>query len=301
MSGEPRLSVVLPVLNGAATIGKSLAALTAQAGPDVEIIVVDNGSTDATREIVGRFDVRLLDQPKRGPSAARNLGLEASRGSIIVHVDADIVPTSRWLRAIVQPFDDPAVVLVGGRTLSYPPSNAAERYAAQSGRFEPENNVQREPFPFAPSQNLAVRRAAAVAAGGWAEEMAYGEDIDFCHRVLTAHAGSRIVFAPRAIAFHHERTTDAGLRRQAWTYGRGVAHIYRRYPDVVRWDLQKTLRVGVVLIERGLAPLTLGVGRALGRVPPERHEFAVYHRAWTWWWWRGFFNGMLALRRTVGP
>jgi glycosyltransferase involved in cell wall biosynthesis len=301
VSGGPTVSVVLPVLNGAGTIGETLAALTAQAGPDVEILVVDNGSTDATREIAGRFDVRLLDQPRRGPSCARNMGLSEARGPIIVHVDADIVPTSRWLREIARPFADPAVVLVGGRTLTYPPQNAVERYAAQSGRFEPENNVLRDPFPFAPSQNLAVRRDAALAAGGWAEELPYAEDVDFCHRVLVAHQGSRIVFAPRAIAFHHERTTEKGLRRQAWCYGRGVADIYRRYPDVVRWDLPKTLRVGRVLMERGLAPVALGLGRLLGRVPTDHHEFAIYHRAWTWWWWRGFFSGMLTSGRMVRP
>ncbi|HET6468252.1 MAG TPA: glycosyltransferase, partial [Geminicoccaceae bacterium] len=268
----------MPVLNGAATIGKALGALRGQAPitGGHELIVVDNGSSDATREIARGFGATLLEQPKRGPSAARNLGLEMARGAIVVHLDADIVPTRRWLREIVAPFARPEVVLVGGRTLTFPPGTAAERYVASSGRFEPENNVYRDPFPFAPSQNLAVRRDAARRAGGWAEDLLFGEDIDFCHRVLRACPGGAIVYAPEALVLHHERTSDEALRRQALSYGSGAAEIYMRYPDVVRWDLAKSLRLAQVLLGRGLAPPLLRLGRIVGAVPPERIEFAVY-------------------------
>src|SRR5260370_26945355 len=102
------VSVVIPVLNGEATIGELLGALLTQRDPPAatEVIVVDNGSVDATRDIVRRAGVTLLEEPVRGPAAARNCGLRQARGDVVAHLDADTLPTSRWLAELVAPFAD---------------------------------------------------------------------------------------------------------------------------------------------------------------------------------------------------
>jgi GT2 family glycosyltransferase len=160
---------------------------------------------------------------------------------VIAHLDADTLPSRRWLAEIVTPFEDPQVIIVAGRTVCYPQDTAAGRYVAASGLYETERAINREPFPFAPSLNMAVRRSAALAVGGWAADMMTGEDVDFSHRVLRAFP-SRIAYQPKAVLFHNTRASAEELRRQAWTYGEGAADIYLRYPEVVRWDLPKTLR-----------------------------------------------------------
>jgi len=285
------VSVVVPVLNGAATIGDMLNALMSQSGApeDREIIVVDNGSTDGTQAIVGRFPVTVLREEKRGPAAARNRGLRAARGEVIAHLDADTLPTRRWLAEIVAPFADPEVVLAGGRTLSFRPETAAERYIVRTGLYDTEAHLGREPFDWVGSLNMAVRRRAALAIGGWAEDMLTGEDIDFCYR-LQRKFSSPIRYQSRAVLFHRTRQDDSALRRQAWTYGEGAAHLYARYPDVVRWDVRKSLHVARVVAWRSVNPLLLRIARAFLDISADELEFATYHRLWTWWYWKGFFS-----------
>lgn len=87
----PTLSAIIPARNAAATIARCLDALTAQASDDVEIIVVDDGSTDDTAEIVSRYGVRLLKLARNmGPSAARNRGAEMARAPVLFFLDADV-------------------------------------------------------------------------------------------------------------------------------------------------------------------------------------------------------------------
>ncbi|MEN8106978.1 MAG: glycosyltransferase [Pseudomonadota bacterium] len=291
MKRSSSVSVIIPVLNGATTITRTLGALVSQAGAptQTEIIVVDNGSTDNTRKVVTQFDVTLLDEKTRGPSAARNHGLHAATGEVIVYLDADTLPTRSWLAELTAAFDDPEVIIAGGRVLGYPPNTGAERFMATHGIWEPENNIFRPVFPFVPSLNLAVRRDAALVIGGWAEDMLTGEDVDFSYRILKRFP-TTIAYRPRAILFHQHRQTDGELRTQAWTYGEGGAQMYRRYPDAVNWDFAKTLHVCRLLATRGMAPLVYTLGRLFGLASARRVELARYHRLWTWWWWRGFLS-----------
>lgn len=293
MKPAPGVSVVVPAYNAAATIAATMNGLRAQTGPvaaQAEIIVVDNASSDKTAAIARGLGVSVVDEATPGPSAARNRGLRLATGEIVCHVDADAVPSRRWLCEIVKPFADPTVVIVGGRTESYPLYTPARRYSAASGRAEPETNVNREVFAFVPSQNMAVRRAAALAVGGWAEDMASAEDVDFCHRILKRHPSGRMVYAPRAIVLHAERASDNELRDQAWSYGQGAAHMYLRYPNEIAWDARKTMHLLAVLTRRAGLPAMRRVAGLFAAASPQDVEFAVYQRMWTWWWWRGFFS-----------
>jgi len=290
MARDPSsVSVVIPVLNGAATIGELLGAIRTQRDRPAatEVIVVDNGSVDATRDIVRSAGVTLLEEPVRGPAAARNCGLRHARGDVIAHLDADTLPTRRWLAELVAPFADPAVRLAAGRTLAYRPTTGAERYVVASGLMEVERAMARQPFPFAPSLNMAVRRDAALEIGGWAEDLPTGEDVDFSHRLVRAFA-CEIAFAPGAVAFHRNRSSDEQLRQQAHSYGEGAARLYLRYPEVVRWDARKSIALTARLAVRILLPSVLRVGHAVGLVSDNRLEFARYHRLWSEAFWRGF-------------
>lgn len=288
----PSVSVVMPVLNGAATIGDTLHALVSQSpvARDMEIIVVDNGSTDATLEIVARFpQVVCMREARRGPAAARNTGLRSARHEIILHCDADTLPTRRWVAELAALFNDSDLHLAAGKTLNFPPVTPAERYLATAQLYEAEFNINRPVLPFAASMNMAVRRESALAVGGWNEAMITSEDVEFSTRLLALYP-SRIGYAPGAVLFHRNRSTDAALRKQAWTYGEGVADTYRRYPSVIPWGVQQYLHLVWNLTGRTLAPAWFRARELVGLSTGTDVERAHYHRMWAWWFWGGFFS-----------
>ncbi len=297
MDAMPLVSVVVPAYNAAGSIGETLNALRGQAyRQPFEIIVVDNASTDDTAAVAASYGATVLRERKRGPSAARNCGLRAARGEIVAHLDADTLPSRRWLRDITEPFSDPDVRLVAGNTLCYPPKTAAERYVQASKLYDTERAIKREEFPFAPSLNLAVRRSAALAVGGWDEDMPTGEDVDFSHRILTRFA-TNIAYAPGAVLYHHTRADAGALCKQAWTYGEGAGQLYLRYPDELRWDVRKSAVLAIRLLDRCSRPPLCALGRALGIVPGEQLEFVRYQSLWDRHFWAGFFHMYLLRRR----
>jgi glycosyltransferase involved in cell wall biosynthesis len=291
------VSVVIPAYNTSATLGETLRALQAQmAPPSHEIIVVDNASTDDTPLVARSYGVRLLYEPRRGPAAARNCGLRAACGEVVAHLDADTVPTRRWLREISSPFDASGTTIVAGNTVCYQPRTGAELYVAASGLYDTVRAITREVFPFVPSLNLAVRRRAALEIGGWCEEMPTGEDVDFSHRLLERFA-TKIVYAERAVLYHHTRADDAALRKQAWTYGEGAAELYRRYPGELRFDATRLVHVAWVLGSRTALPYVALCVRAVKVIPDAKLEFYRYHSLWTRNFWGGFLQAYLTGKR----
>lgn len=296
------VSVVIPAYNASATIADTLSALMRQSQPPeaLQMIVVDNDSTDATSDIVRRFAaVTLLHEKKRGPSAARNHGLRCAAGDVVVHLDADTLPTRMWLRNIVAPFSDPKVTLTAGRTLTFRPTTAVERYIAGAGLYETQRAITRPSFPFAPSLNMAVRRSAAMAVNGWAEELMTAEDVDFSHRILKQYS-SDIAFAADAVLFHRVRSTESELVMLAQTYGQGSAKMYRRYGDEVRWDAIKTAKVRGHLALCALITTALRAGQAMRLASSRQVEFSHCHFVYLRNFTQGFFDEYYGAPRRQG-
>jgi GT2 family glycosyltransferase len=147
--------------------------------------------------------------------------------------------------------------------------------------------VSRTPFPFAPSLNIAIRREAAIAVGGWSEDLLTGEDVDLCYRLVSSFA-TEIVYAKNAILYHHGRADDAALCRQARGYGAGAADLYRRYPAEVDWNALKALQLTRMIVLRALLGFFAGAGKGLGLIDERRAEFLRYHSLWTRNFWLGF-------------
>jgi malonyl-CoA O-methyltransferase len=189
----------------------------------------------------------------------------------------------------VKPFEDRDVILAGGRTLDLHPRTATERYHAASGLHALKNSMFNEVFPYVIGGNLAVRRYAALSIGGWSEEFIAAEDLDFSFRLMRRFS-TQPTYVPTAVVFHRNRNTDEGLRRQAWRYGEGAAHIYLRYPEVLQWNLVNSMELAWTMSLRTIAPIIMSSLGKLRLVSNEQVEFAYYHRFWTWWYWRGFFS-----------
>lgn len=109
------VSIVIPVYNEESYIVSCLESIQCQSVKPLEVIVVDNNSTDATVDIVKRFDfVTLLHEPEQGVLAARRTGMDAAKGDIIARIDADTMLSNNWLETVVNTFRDESVSAASG-------------------------------------------------------------------------------------------------------------------------------------------------------------------------------------------
>jgi glycosyltransferase involved in cell wall biosynthesis len=210
-----RVSVVVPTRNSARTLEACLASVRAQAYPDVELIVVDNDSTDGTAEVASAYADRLLAAgPER--SAQRNAGASAASGEFLVFVDDDMVLPRELARELVEAFSLDASV----QALVLPERSFGEGFWARCRALEKELYLGQPSVEAA----RAFRRSTFVAAGGYDERIhGGGEDWDLPERV--ARAGGR-VGRVAAVVLHDEGrlTLRRDLTKKLY-YGR----TFRRY------------------------------------------------------------------------
>ena len=107
------VSIIIPAYNAEDTLGECLEACKTQTHPEVEIIVVDDGSSDATSQITADMGVSCLTQTNAGPAAARNHGARVAKGEILAFTDADCIPEPEWIQRLLTGFADD-VAGVGG-------------------------------------------------------------------------------------------------------------------------------------------------------------------------------------------
>jgi GT2 family glycosyltransferase len=226
----PRVSVVVCSYNGAATLEACLDSLRKLDYPDYEVIVVDDGSTDATSTILARFpEIRALRQPNRGLSAARNAGLHAATGSIVAYTDSDCVVDPDWLTQLVYQLERTSAHAVGGPNLSPEDGRLAACVAASPG--QPMHVLESDQVAeHIPGCNMAFRREVLLAINGFdTQYRKAGDDVDVCWRLQ--QAGMWITFAPGAFVWHHRRQTPRAYLRQQAGYGEAEALLEFKHPD----------------------------------------------------------------------
>ncbi len=224
MDNLPIVSIIVPVYNGARTLGRCLESLLSLNYPrdSYEIIVVENGSTDETTTIAQQYPVRLLHSLQRGPAAARNTGIAHSQSDIIAFTDADCIAHPDWLRELVQPYADDQIGGVAGEILAYehPDRTTVEIFADSS---LPLKNFWSDDDGFLPhiyTANASYRRTLLEHVGGFNPALFTGEDVDLSWRVQL-RCRCRVAYAPAAIIYHHHRSSRKGLARQYRQQGFG--------------------------------------------------------------------------------
>lgn len=257
-----RFSIIVPAYNSRGTIASCLEALLHQSVPpsEYEVIVVDDGSTDGTEEIVREYDVTYLPQPHRGPAAARNLGVARAAGDIVLFTDADCEPAADWLAEMLHPFADPDVAGVKGTYRTRQREVVAR--LAQCEFEERYDRLERlASTDFVDSHAAAFRVRALRKVGGYdpAFPHANNEDVDLSYRL--ARAGYRLRFNRRAVVYHrHPADWWAYLRLKA---GRGHWRmvVYRLHPGKALHDSYTPqllkLQVLLVYLIAGLAVLAV--------------------------------------------
>jgi len=247
------ISVIVPTFNGGRLLLVQLEAILNQAGGrDVEVVVVDDGSTDETRRLLGEFAaghrcVRVVDTGGRlGVSGARNVGVRAAAGDRLLFTDHDDLVGDGWLAAMDKAFDDGAEFVVG--TLEFNRLNA--HLEAVADRPVETGPMRTRWLPFAHGRACGMSRAAFDAVGGWDEDFRFGcDDVAMSWRLQMA--GQAIKPVPDAVVHVRLRPGLRALASQRYRYGLSGPMLYRRFraegmPRALGPALKRAARIVIV-------------------------------------------------------
>lgn len=227
----PLFSVIVCTRNGASRIAKCLTAIGKLAGGPHECVVVDDGSTDGTADIVARGfpGVKPIHLTASGLSAARNAGAAAATGEWLAFTDDDCEPDAEWLLRLRPLCAGGRFAAVGGPNLPPPPRDWQEAVVCASPGAPSHVMLTDEEAEHLPGCNLVVSKTAFDAVGGFDPRFrTAGDDVDFCWRLRDA--GYRLGFAPGAFVWHWRRPSVRAFLRQQIGYGHAERLLLRKHP-----------------------------------------------------------------------
>jgi glycosyltransferase involved in cell wall biosynthesis len=218
-----RISVIIPARNEAEFIPRVIQAVLAQrpAGSEIEVIVVDDNSTDDTPRVARAAGARVLELEGGGgnPAGARNRGAAAAVGDPLIFLDADCLPREGWLAAILAAHDRGATVVGGSLDL---PSGLrmSARCDYYCGWYLVHSRRPAGEVPHHPPPNLSVRRAAFFSTSGFTQRQPFSMNEEREWQAALRQAGHHIYFEPKAAAYHFNRPGFANLLRRnyRWAY-----------------------------------------------------------------------------------
>lgn len=239
-----KISVILPNYNGATTLPRVIPALQAQSLPASEIIVVDDGSTDNSLEILSRYpEVKVLRQFNSGAPAARNKAIQAATGELVVMIDNDIIPTTDFLRAHHATHEQhagPKTAVVGltrwDQSLKLTPFM---RWLENGAQFDYQRLAGKSEVDFQAfyTSNLSIKREF-IEKNLFDESFrlpgatAY-EDTELGYRL--SGLGMKLFFNPAALSYHHEQKTLSQVATRRFNEGRVAKLLYAKYPDIAHY------------------------------------------------------------------
>lgn len=226
---KPTVSVIIPCYNAEAWIGRQITAVLAQLGPEDELVLVDNLSTDATPALLAEAAAadpraRVVTAAERqGVNHARNVGLADARGDILLICDADDRIHAGWVEAFRSAFSDSGVA--GGAAI--PVDGNGRRVGEDLGLHHVFGGP---PYPL--GANMAMTRDVFDAVGGFDESFRGGHDeADFAWRA--ADAGFPTRFVPEARIDYLQRSDVRGVVTQRRNYARTAIQLWTRHPHLV--------------------------------------------------------------------
>ncbi len=238
------ISVIVPILNEEEFIAQTLDGLLEQDYPEeaFEILVVDGESTDGTCEIVKRYvakhaNVKLLSNPKKWSSAARNVGINASSGDVVIVVDGHCqFFDNQYLRNVEAAFRRPNIDCLGRpQPLDVSDGNLLQEgiALARASRLghHPDSFIYASQEQVVPAHSVGVayRKSVFDKVGGFDESFDACEDVELNHRV--DKAGLSCLLVPNIRLRYYPRASLRGLFRQMARYGRGRVRLLRKHAD----------------------------------------------------------------------
>lgn len=228
----PTVSVIVPAYNEARVIGACVASIIACPYPDKEIILVDDGSCDATLELMQRFaaypEVTVLSKANGGKASALNLGLARASGEIIFCVDADGIFAADTITQMLTTFEDPRVGAVCGNdtpsNLQFAQTRLLNLLSHIGTGFVRRALALIDCLPIVAGNLGAFRREALEKTGPFLEGF-IGEDLELTWRIHKA--GYRVKFQPRSLVYAEVPSTVVGLWKQRVRWARGLLQTAR--------------------------------------------------------------------------
>jgi mycofactocin system glycosyltransferase len=232
----PSVSIVIPVKDRADDLRSCLTSIQALDYPQdkLEVVVVDDGSSDPTPDVAREFGARLIESGAvaGGPALARNKGAAIAAGEILAFIDSDCTASTDWLADLLPVFEDPKIAAVGGWVDGLHHGSALDRYEAvmsslNLGRREMAGGAGGDTF-YLPSCNLLMRKEAFSAAGGFRSEMQVGEDVDLTWRLRDA--GWLIRYLPLGTVYHAHRSQTWPFMKRRFDYGTSEGLLQQLHP-----------------------------------------------------------------------
>jgi GT2 family glycosyltransferase len=218
MSTSPPVSVYIPAYNVAEFLSQSIESLLAQTLPPDEILVIDDGSQDATAEIAARNPQVTLIRHERnlGLAAARNTAFRRARNELVGSLDADCVADANWLASLAAHFADPRITGAGGRLIEGVKRTVADRWRGAHMTQEWGPEPIRDPKFLFGCNNL-FRKSAVLDAGGYDEAMrTNGEDADLSRRLR--ERGGQLLYDSHARVTHLRHDTTRSILDACWRW-----------------------------------------------------------------------------------
>ena len=242
----PRISVIICVYNGVERVERAVKSLAPDvvAYDDYEVIVVDDGSTDGTPELLEKYEhVKLIRANHGGLSKARNIGAKEATGEIFAYTDDDCEVDPYWLYWLARGYFEQDVDALGGPNIPPEPEEEDEAVVAAAPGAPSHVMLNDRDAEHIPGCILTVKREAFEAIDGFSDVYRVaGDDVDFCWRL--EEAGYKIGFHGAAFVWHRRRTSLYRYFKQQKGYGKAEALLMRDHPH--RFTKGKALWKGCV-------------------------------------------------------
>ena len=261
-----KVTVAIPCYNGARYVGRAIESVLNQSRPADEVLVVDDGSTDDSAEIIRRYPVRLIQHDgNRGLSTARNNAIHAAGGDVLVFVDVDAFADSELLAELLRHYDDPKISGVGGQGIEMNVHSLADRW--RQAHASQTHGKRSKDVEFLFGLCMSFRLDALKEIGGF--DPAYrtnAEDVDMGIRLNAA--GYRLRYEPKAKVYHQRSDDEASLRRAMTTWftqayrARKVnqAKPWKMFAGTLRRIVVDPLKDIFIIRDLALAPLSISIG-----------------------------------------
>ena len=261
MNKKPFVSIVVCTYNGENRIKDCLDALITQDYPQdrYETVVVDDGSTDRTDEIVSKYPVKIIKHRKNlGISSARNTGLRNANGTIVAYTDDDCIVKKVWLKNLVKFYRDD-IVAVGGLIIPFSVRTIMEKYMAETGygnpaplefrksknplyrfyiylkdMFWPITITQKDPVQVSSiyTGNASFRKKILKEVGEWEEDLNSSEDSEMCEKLNKKFKNKKILFTKKAVVIHKHQTSFFYFLKQTFKRSENTLKYYLKYNKI---------------------------------------------------------------------
>lgn len=256
------ISIIIPAYNAESTLPACLQVLKPQLEQPTgfEVIVVDDGSTDNTAQVAVSMGVTVVEQQNSGPAAARNAGVAASTGEIILFTDADCEPSQDWVRQISDALKNREIDGAKG-TYKTRQKGLVARFVQQEYQDKYDKMSSDSYIDFIDTYSAAYRRDVFEQNGGFDPTfpMPANEDIEFSFRL--ASQGCKFVFVPDAVVFHSHVDSVVEYFKRKYFVGFWRVKMYMLHPEKMVSDSHtpQSLKLQVLLVALLLVCIVMGV------------------------------------------